>query len=68
MFKFSLVMNGQFFEEGRYLHQWATYQDYNGADDYVTISCGIEIGQVEQVKIIEYNMDFDATVDTDLPA
>jgi len=47
MFKFSLVMNGQFFEEGRYLHQWATYQDYNGADDYVTVSCGIEIGQVE---------------------
>ena len=55
--KLSLVMNGQFFEDGRYLEMQAYFQDKETSliDETLgyTVSCSIEIGQADVVEILE---------------
>lgn len=51
IFKFSLEMPTQFFEENMdaYLFQWGTYQDTDGTLDEVTVSCGIKFDDPESI-------------------
>lgn len=54
--------------EGKWLYQWATYQDTGSVFPEVTIACYQEIG-VENFDLFvnEHDDTFDSTADTDLP-
>lgn len=62
MFKFTLEMPNEYFNEENYLFQWASFQDTAESMDMVTVSCGLKMGDYENVDIIEYDNTFDSTV------
>ena len=68
IFKFNLEMPTEYFDEGAYLFQWATYQDTDMLMEEVTVSCGITIDDPYSAEMWEYDSTFDASLETDLPA
>lgn len=61
IFKLSLEMPEDYFDETNYLFQWATFEDSNQALPKTTVACGVKINDAYSAEVFEYDDTFDAT-------